>query len=115
MQSFDEIVFVFFMRKTAYAIGQCVEVRVVLFFYQAEDGIRDWSVTGVQTCALPISGSPPNAIATGMVSPRSAITRQCAAPTLCRCQCMAREFFPSTCTRYIPTFRTPDPDRKSVV
>src|SRR5438046_857899 len=23
--------------------------------YQAEDGIRDWSVTGVQTCALPIS------------------------------------------------------------
>src|SRR5262249_56765432 len=27
----------------------------LLFFSQAEDGIRDWSVTGVQTCALPIS------------------------------------------------------------
>src|SRR5437016_2429557 len=27
----------------------------VRFFFQAEDGIRDWSVTGVQTCALPIS------------------------------------------------------------
>ena len=27
---------------------------VVFFFFQAEDGIRDWSVTGVQTCALPI-------------------------------------------------------------
>src|SRR5260370_42220213 len=26
------------------------------FFFQAEDGIRDSSVTGVQTCALPISG-----------------------------------------------------------
>src|SRR5438093_13689157 len=26
----------------------------VIFFFQAEDGIRDWSVTGVQTCALPI-------------------------------------------------------------
>src|SRR5262249_58621965 len=26
----------------------------VVFFFQAEDGIRDWSVTGVQTCALPI-------------------------------------------------------------
>src|SRR5262249_57433727 len=25
------------------------------YFFQAEDGIRDWSVTGVQTCALPIS------------------------------------------------------------
>src|SRR5262249_59344460 len=30
---------------------------VVFFFFQAEDGIRDWSVTGVQTCALPISWS----------------------------------------------------------
>src|SRR5437016_2325806 len=28
---------------------------MVFFFFQAEDGIRDWSVTGVQTCALPIS------------------------------------------------------------
>src|SRR5437764_4053935 len=27
----------------------------VCFFFQAEDGIRDTSVTGVQTCALPIS------------------------------------------------------------
>ena len=25
-----------------------------VFFFQAEDGIRDTSVTGVQTCALPI-------------------------------------------------------------
>src|SRR5262249_42876616 len=29
-------------------------LRVENFFFQAEDGIRDWSVTGVQTCALPI-------------------------------------------------------------
>src|SRR5256885_6400555 len=27
------------------------------FFFQAEDGIRDYKVTGVQTCALPISVS----------------------------------------------------------
>src|SRR2546430_2343946 len=27
---------------------------IVLFFFQAEDGIRDLTVTGVQTCALPI-------------------------------------------------------------
>src|SRR5438093_13262400 len=27
---------------------------ISIFFFQAEDGIRDWSVTGVQTCALPI-------------------------------------------------------------
>src|SRR5437879_9183250 len=29
--------------------------RLYYFFFQAEDGIRDTSVTGVQTCALPIS------------------------------------------------------------
>src|SRR5690606_40848504 len=28
---------------------------VLYFFFQAEDGIRDFHVTGVQTCALPIS------------------------------------------------------------
>src|SRR2546430_5644062 len=28
--------------------------RSVFFFFQAEDGIRDLTVTGVQTCALPI-------------------------------------------------------------
>src|SRR6266566_5927314 len=28
---------------------------LVDFFFQAEDGIRDYKVTGVQTCALPIS------------------------------------------------------------
>src|SRR5437762_8757668 len=33
----------------------CVDGFVIFFFFQAEDGIRDTSVTGVQTCALPIS------------------------------------------------------------
>src|SRR5207245_962539 len=28
---------------------------IIFFFFQAEDGIRDATVTGVQTCALPIS------------------------------------------------------------
>src|SRR2546430_13395439 len=48
------------------------------FFFQAEDGIRDLTVTGVQTCALPIygglppvtsgagtGGSPPSRVASG--------------------------------------------------
>src|SRR5215203_7077235 len=36
------------------------------FFFQAEDGIRDIGVTGVQTCALPISTAavPPRLIGT---------------------------------------------------
>src|SRR2546430_7330267 len=33
------------------------DVRLYVFFFQAEDGIRDLTVTGVQTCALPISSS----------------------------------------------------------
>src|SRR5436309_11511249 len=31
--------------------------RARAFFFQAEDGIRDFHVTGVQTCALPISSA----------------------------------------------------------
>src|SRR5438105_10223954 len=37
--------------------GQMLSLGFV-FFFQAEDGIRDPLVTGVQTCALPISGVP---------------------------------------------------------
>src|SRR5256885_8071957 len=32
-----------------------ITARMFFFFFQAEDGIRDYKVTGVQTCALPIS------------------------------------------------------------
>src|SRR5260370_26778154 len=35
-------------------IGSVIVSLVCVFFFQAEDGIRDSSVTGVQTCALPI-------------------------------------------------------------
>src|SRR5207249_8175532 len=35
---------------------ECAFVVLFFFFFQAEDGIRDRNVTGVQTCALPISG-----------------------------------------------------------
>src|SRR6266700_7243341 len=47
---------------------------VFFFFFQAEDGIRDFHVTGVQTCALPISNGPaddgvaPGAVAEGVGS-----------------------------------------------
>src|SRR2546430_5341026 len=36
----------------------------MLFFFQAEDGIRDLTVTGVQTCALPIFLHPKGAVLT---------------------------------------------------
>src|SRR5256886_12514522 len=41
------------------------------FFFQAEDGIRDLTVTGVQTCALPISCSNSGAKVPGPAQPRS--------------------------------------------
>src|SRR5260370_8579331 len=44
----------------------CAGVRYFFFFFQAEDGIRDSSVTGVQTCALPIY--LPYNIATPLIS-----------------------------------------------
>src|SRR2546425_8662923 len=36
----------------------CAITIALFFFFQAEDGIRDKLVTGVQTCALPISVLP---------------------------------------------------------
>src|SRR5439155_16573745 len=46
----------------------------LIFFFQAEDGIRDGHVTGVQTCALPISPaymSPEQASGGGPIDGRS--------------------------------------------
>ena len=45
------------------------------FFFQAEDGIRDSPVTGVQTCALPILIPVSNATGDGMVDLESALSR----------------------------------------
>src|SRR3712207_9139895 len=47
------------------------EDRMLFFFFQAEDGIRNIGVTGVQTCALPIStctASSSSMRATGIAS-----------------------------------------------
>src|SRR5699024_11446335 len=41
-------------RLYEYISEECEVERVCYFFFQAEDGIRDRNVTGVQTCALPI-------------------------------------------------------------
>src|SRR5256886_12346804 len=45
-----------------------VDVTSCFFFFQAEDGIRDLTVTGVQTCALPICE---RAVAEALVAGRS--------------------------------------------
>src|SRR5437870_13808094 len=44
-------------------------VRLCVFFFQAEDGIRDGHVTGVQTCALPIWRGPSRAAGGGSACP----------------------------------------------
>src|SRR5256886_13477910 len=42
-------------------------VYLIFFFFQAEDGIRDLTVTGVQTCALPIFLGPRDQLQRGVV------------------------------------------------
>src|SRR5207253_8440493 len=49
----------------------CVRVVVVGFFFQAEDGIRDGHVTGVQTCALPISAAAASRIPSSLEEKRA--------------------------------------------
>src|SRR5688572_20972811 len=46
-----------YVQKIDNEAPECLVYRAPLdFFFQAEDGIRGLTVTGVQTCALPISG-----------------------------------------------------------
>src|SRR5437763_1059469 len=60
----------------------CLHARHLVFFFQAEDGIRDTSVTGVQTCALPIWSPCPS----WRAFPRFAATRGWVmTPRIARC------------------------------
>src|SRR5256884_1733057 len=50
-----------------FALNHTMTAILFFFFFQAEDGIRDVAVTGVQTCALPIYNySVPNLSAQGL-------------------------------------------------
>src|SRR5690625_7231140 len=64
------------------------------FFFQAEDGIRDGHVTGVQTCALPISPAP------GAPSPPVCCWATAASPPPATPSCSrSRPCSPPACTR----------------
>src|SRR5256886_6970765 len=43
------------IKRLVRILGSVCVLSVFFFFFQAEDGIRDLTVTGVKTCALPIS------------------------------------------------------------
>src|SRR6266581_4380154 len=70
----------------------------VIFFFQAEDGIRDGRVTGVQTCALPILGSSSRAERTCsgvMRCPSAQVAANASSPreigrASCRKECRSR-------------------------
>src|SRR5438105_9322333 len=49
----------FFIWDFCFIFFVCIFFFFFFFFFQAEDGIRDPLVTGVQTCALPIWNSKP--------------------------------------------------------
>src|SRR5438046_2991605 len=84
-------------RHTAGCVRRCVVASEGCgFFFQAEDGIRGWSVTGVQTCALPIwtrarksmlrsqaAAGPRTATSTN--SPSARPTRNSARNSIARC------------------------------
>src|SRR5690349_17797410 len=57
--------------------GPACSSSVFFFFFQAEDGIRDLYVTGVQTCALPISPGAVPIQDTASRRPRLAMQRPC--------------------------------------
>src|SRR5205085_8737569 len=53
----------------------CMRSLCSFFFFQAEDGIRDLTVTGVQTCALPISPFFADVIRSGIDSWRRVVSQ----------------------------------------
>src|SRR2546429_3746672 len=55
-------------KETGTASESLRQYSVTFFFFQAEDGIRDVAVTGVQTCALPISERFFDALAAGNIN-----------------------------------------------
>src|SRR5260221_8278244 len=66
----------FYVRlKSVFVISLCEVCSIFFFFFQAEDGIRDHCVTGVQTCALPISIVPVDINAASAVEHRSPVVR----------------------------------------
>src|SRR5258708_28506769 len=65
------LVLVYFQLGDCLGDGLLSVVVVFFFFFQAEDGIRDDLVTGVQTCALPILGK----LFSGRVAGDSALGR----------------------------------------
>src|SRR5438270_10245186 len=90
------------------------------FFFQAEDGIRDLTVTGVQTCALPIWQRPDRTRAgrRATASASSGLSRQTRPTTAIRtpgrsgrCRVIWRAVSSRTATLHSATGR----DRKSVV
>src|SRR6476661_5147630 len=52
--AFKCLLFFFFINFLFFFFFKIISNILFFFFFQAEDGIRDSSVTGVQTCALPI-------------------------------------------------------------
>src|SRR5207249_9392375 len=72
-------------------VVQIIFLLFIFFFFQAEDGIRDRNVTGVQTCAL---RSRTCGIAGSTSSPRS-----CCSPRCCWLSSSRSEGFFASCPR----------------
>src|SRR5207245_5807146 len=75
---------------------ELLSVVLLFFFFQAEDGIRDATVTGVQTCALPISTirAPQDRLLTSAVSSAG---RTLTVPSDCRPPSIWREIGRASC------------------
>src|SRR2546429_4506028 len=86
-----------------------------VFFFQAEDGIRDVAVTGVQTCALPISLAPVTMLITPAgTSEASSTVYSSVAARGCTSEGIAITVLP-TATAGPTSDTNPNRDRKSVV
>src|SRR2546430_8528802 len=89
-------------KKTAISSTIIRATSMFVFFFQAEDGIRDLTVTGVQTCALPIFWPPPE----GVITMSSAMWPRCFSLKCCEIvESIHRSVMFSTRRLYSPVYK----------
>src|SRR5947209_9975435 len=102
-------------RKRAKIRVQTLSLSFWVFFFQAEDGIRDIGVTGVQTCALPIFEARHGSIQSAPQCGRKRAAVRSRAPRDVRARRLGPDWAGKMAIALMARNHVPMQDRKSVV
>src|SRR5256885_12772963 len=101
------------VKEMIHVTSATLTIHQSYFFFQAEDGIRDYKVTGVQTCALPICHQEPRSLSPLRLEDRRRARGRAHFRDVRTIRSRAGGA-PARCSR-MTSWSMPLPDRKSVV